>query len=310
MSIAEHAGETSIKKVAVLGTGTIGLPVARNLKTAGFNVTAWNRTAGKAEVLRSHGIAVAGSAVEAVRNAEVVITVLTDGDAVAGVIKDAAEGLSPGALWLQLSTVGIESAQALHALAEELGLVFYDAPVQGTRQPAENGKLVILASGPLERRSELSSLFAAISQRVVWVSPDAGDGSKLKLVLNAFVLTLTHAIAESFSLAKALGIDATLITDVVDGGPLDSGYFKSKAGAIVSGNFDASFTVANATKDAKLVAAAANAAGLHLDLAIAGLQRFRRAGARGHADKDFAASYLAGNLLEDGLQAPSGNAHG
>ncbi|MFD9906986.1 NAD(P)-dependent oxidoreductase [Streptomyces sp. NPDC059063] len=287
-------------KIAVLGTGTIGAPVARNLAQA-HAVSVWNRTRAAADALAAtDGIEVADTPAAAVAGADVVVTVLKDGPAVREVMEAAAPGLAEGAVWAQLSTVGVSAGapdgvgiEELAGVAERHGLVLYDAPVQGTKQPAELGRLVVLAAGPQEHRERVEPVFDVVGSRTVWVAEAPGAASRLKLALNSFVFALTHGAAESLALAEGLGVDPALVADVVAGGPLDSPFFQAKAAAMLSGDYAASFSVDNAAKDARLVVDAAGAAGVAVDVTAAGLRRFRRAADAGHGDKDMAASYLA-----------------
>ncbi|AVO57186.1 NAD(P)-dependent oxidoreductase [Pseudomonas chlororaphis] len=279
--------------LAVLGTGLIGAPVARNLSKHGFRVNAWNRTAAKAQALIPDGIQAFPNPADAVQGADIVLTLLKDGPSVLQAMQAAAPALSKGTLWLQLSTVGIEDTAMLATFAAEHDLVFYDAPVQGTRQPAEQGQLIILASGPAAARADVQPVFDAIGKRTLWVSEQVGASSRLKLALNSWVFALTHGIAESIAIAKGLGVDPALMVDVVKDGPLDSGYFRLKAAAILADDYSTSFSIANAVKDARLVVDAALQAGVRVDAAQAGLSRFERALEAGHGDKDMAASYLA-----------------
>jgi 3-hydroxyisobutyrate dehydrogenase len=283
----------SLSTIAVLGAGLIGAPVARNLARAGFAVRVWNRTPAKAEALAADGVTVAADPAEAVRGADMIVTVLKDGPAVQAAIDAAAPGLAPGTIWLQLSTVGVAAIDALAARAERLGLVFYDAPVLGTRQPAEQGQLVILGAGPVDRRSVVQPILDAIGKKTIWTADRAGASSRLKLALNAWVLLLTHGAAESLSLARALGVDPALLFEAVAGGPLDCGYLHAKGKAMLAGDYAPSFSVENGAKDAQLVVDAATAVGVQVDLAAAGLERFRRVIASGHGDADIAASFLA-----------------
>lgn len=279
--------------IAVLGTGLMGAPIARNLRKRGFVVHAWNRTAAKAQALVNDGVEVFDKPADAVRGADIIVTMLKDGPNVREALQAAASDLHKGAIWLQLSTVGIEAITELETLAEQHGLVFYDAPVQGTRQPAELAQLVILASGPVAQRETVQPVFDAIGKRTLWVAEQPGASSRLKLALNNWAFALTHGLAESLALAKGLGVDPALVVDVVTGGPMDSSYFQAKAAAILAGNYAASFSIANAVKDAQLVVDAAAQVGVQVDAAQAGLWRFERALEAGHGDKDMAASYLA-----------------
>lgn len=279
--------------IAVLGTGIMGAPIARNLARHGFAVRAWNRTLAKARALADAGIQACDSPAAAVQGAAIVVTLLNDGQAVREAMQAAAPGLARGTIWLQLSTVGIVEIDTLAAQARELGLAFYDAPVLGTRQPAEQGQLLVLASGPAEGRATVQPAFDAIGKRTVWVADHPGPSSRLKLALNHWAFTLTHGTAESLALAKGLGVDPALVLDAIIGGPLDSGYFQSKSAAMLADDYTPNFSVTNALKDSELIVQAARQAGITLDTAQAGAERFRRARDAGHGEKDMAASHLA-----------------
>lgn len=271
----------------------MGLPMGRNLARAGMRVTAWNRTRDKALPLQEDGAVVAHSPAEAVAGADVIVTMLSDGDAVHEAVAAAAPGLRAGQVWAQMSTAGLAAVERLSALAAEHGLTFVDAPVQGTRQPAEQGKLVILASGPDSARAALEPVFDALGQRTLWLG-DAGAGTRLKMATVSFGISLTAVVAEALSLAQGLGLDPDLVRQVISGGPMDSAYFQAKSAAILSGDFTPSFTVRNAEKDTRLITEAGEAAGVRLDLVAAAGERFRRAEAQGHGDEDMAATYFAG----------------
>ncbi len=287
---------TTLPTIAVLGCGLIGAPVARNLANKGFKVKVWNRTAAKAQVLEQDNLQACASVADAVRDAAFIVTVLKDGDSVAAAMTAGSGHFCPGAKWLQLSTVGIDAANQLALLASQQQLVYFDAPVQGTRQPAEQGQLIILASGPQAGREGVQTVFDAIGKRTLWVADEAGQASRLKLALNNWAFTLTHGLAESLALAKGLGVDPALVIDVVSNGPMDCAYFQLKSAAMLSGNYTASFSVANAVKDSRLILDAASRAGLHAEVAAAGLHRFERALEAGHGDQDMAASFLASDL--------------
>ncbi|MFG2882403.1 NAD(P)-dependent oxidoreductase [Streptomyces sp. NPDC048297] len=282
--------------VAVLGTGIMGAAMARNLARAGLGVRAWNRTRDKAEPLAADGIKVAGTPAEAVEGADVVLTMLYDGNTVLHVLREAAPALRPGTVWAQCTTAGTEMVAHLADLAREHGLVFYDAPVLGTRQPAEAGQLTVLAAGPREGREMVGPVFDAIGAKTVWTGEDAatGSASRLKLVANSWVLAATAAAGEVLALAKGLGVDPQGFFDLIDGGPLDMGYLRAKTALLLDGKLTpASFAVATAEKDARLIVAAGEGNGVRLDVAAAAAERFARAAAQGHAQEDMAAAYFA-----------------
>ncbi|MFE0512166.1 NAD(P)-dependent oxidoreductase [Streptomyces sp. NPDC058964] len=282
--------------VSVLGTGIMGAAMARNLVRAGHTVRAWNRTRAKAEPLAADGAHVADTPAEAVQGADVVLTMLYDGHAVLEVMREAAPALPSGAVWVQSTTAGLESVADLAGFARDHGLVFYDAPVLGTRQPAEAGQLTVLAAGPAQGRETVAPVFDAVGARTVWTGEDgaAGSATRLKLVANSWVLAVTAATGEVLALSRALGVDPRDFFDLIEGGPLDMGYLRAKAGLVLDGGLSpAQFAVATAEKDARLIMRAGEENGVRLDVAAATAERFARAAAQGHADEDMAAAYFA-----------------
>lgn len=277
----------------MLGTGIMGAAMARNLCRAGLDVRVWNRTRAKAEPLAADGARVTGTPAEAVEGADTLLTVLYDGPATLDAVRSAAPALRPGAVWMQSTTAGLDGLRPLAALAAEQQLTFVDAPLLGTRQPAESGQLTVLAAGPEPARTALGAVLDAVAARTVWVSGQPGDATRLKLVCNSWVLTVTHGVAEALALSEGLGIDPGAFLDAVEGGPLDMGYLRVKADAIRSGRLEPSFAVSTAEKDARLIVAAGEKSGVRLDVAAAGAERFRRAAEQGHSDEDMAASYYA-----------------
>src|SRR4051794_27225850 len=271
--------------VAVLGTGTMGAPIARNLAQAGFEVHAWNRSRDKAEPLTQDGITVHDEAAEAVPGAELVLTMLTNGDAVRAVVTDegALEAMPAGATWIQLSTVGVRAADEFAPLAAERGVAYVDAPVSGTKEPAEQGKLVVLASGPEDARERCAPVFDAIGQKTIWLG-EAGAGSRMKMVVNTWLLALVEGLAESIALAEGLELDPAKFLEVIDGGPLFAPYAKVKGGAMIEGAFDPSFALKHAAKDARLAAEAARDAGLRLPLLATIGDQMSRGVDDGHGD--------------------------
>src|SRR4051812_7163326 len=177
----------------------MGAPVARNLAAAGIEVSAWNRTPEKAKPLAEHGVRVEDAAVDAAAGADAVLTMLTDGQAVeevmAGGVLDA---MGDDAVWLQASTIGVSACERMLELASGRGVTIVDCPVIGTKQPAEQGELVVLAAGPDAARGRCEPVFDAISQKTVWLDGACG-GSRMKVVVNSWLLALTAGLAETIA---------------------------------------------------------------------------------------------------------------
>src|SRR4051812_43614372 len=255
----------------------MGAPMARHLAGA-HDVRVWNRTRAKAEGL---GAEVCDSPAEAVEGAEVVVTMLADGPTVARVM----EGVTLGddQVWWQASTVGVEWIQ-------RLGERLVDGPVLGTKQPAEDGKLTVLASGP--GRETLAPVFAPVSAKVVDLGDEIGAGTRMKLVLNSWVLALVEGLAETIALAERLGVDPRDFLAMIEGGLMFAPYAKIKGEAMIERSFEPSFPLALAAKDAGLISEAVP------DLPLPKLirEQMLKAVDAGHGEDDMAATFLAACL--------------
>jgi 3-hydroxyisobutyrate dehydrogenase len=281
-------------RVAVLGTGIMGSGMARSLLRSGLDVTVWNRHPGRAAPLAADGADVAGSPGEAVADADAVITILWDGNSVADVMADALPAAPEGILWVQSSTLGLhEAGDMLPALADGCGARYIDAPVLGTRQPAQDGKLTVLAAGPEAVRDPVRPVFGAIGARTVWVSERPGDGTRLKLVANSWVATMVAATAQSIALAQGLGLDPQAFLDMMIGSAVDAPYLHVKGEAILAGQFAPSFAVEGAVKDTGRIAAAMRESGTDATLMDAVGAQYRKAAESGHGEEDMAAIFYA-----------------
>jgi 3-hydroxyisobutyrate dehydrogenase len=277
--------------IAVLGTGRMGAPIAHNLIADGFKVSVWDRSTDRAAALVDAGARLASSPAEAAEGAAVVLTMLMDGETVAAAMlgrQGAVASLPPGSAWIQMATIGQEWTERLATVARTHQLEFVDAPVSGSDGPAREGKLVVLASGPDGIRPLLEPIFDAIGQKTLWLGP-AGYGTRLKLVLNNWLVSQVEAVAETIALTQALGLDPRLFIETVGDGPLASPYAMAKAQAMVDGEFAPGFALRLAYKDIGLALDAAREHDLKLPITEALALRWQQAIANGHADEDLAA---------------------
>jgi 3-hydroxyisobutyrate dehydrogenase len=276
------------KTAAVLGTGLMGSGMARNLAKAGLDVTAWNRTTEKARPLADDGITVAEDPADAVAGADVVLTMLFDVDAVTDVMNRALPSFGPDTVWIQSGTVGLAGTTRLAELAGQHQVKFVDAPVLGTKQPAEDGKLIVLAGGPVALKDTVTPVFDAIGARTVWVGDRPGDGHRLKLAANSWVLSVTAATAQSIAIADRLGIDPGGFLDVIAGGPLDCAYAQLKGKAMIEDELEPSFGLGGAVKDSALILDAMREAGAD-DRLMAAMHAQFAAAETDHGEEDMAA---------------------
>ncbi|AHY47662.1 3-hydroxyisobutyrate dehydrogenase and related beta-hydroxyacid dehydrogenase [Rubrobacter radiotolerans] len=273
--------------IALLGTGIMGAAMARNLLSADFVVNVWNRSKEKARPLASDGAIVADSPEGAAGGADVLLTMLADASVTEEVVGSGTlDALAPGAVWAQMGTVGIEGTERLADLARRSGVAYLDAPVLGTKGPAEAGELVVLASGPEEVRESVEAVFAAVGRRTLWVGP-VGAGTRLKLVVNNYILGLLATLGETVALAERLGVNPNDLFGVLEGGPLDMPYARMKGEMMISGDYPASFPLALARKDVGLVLDAAE--GLPMKVSEAAAALLDSAIASGYGEKDMSA---------------------
>jgi 3-hydroxyisobutyrate dehydrogenase len=251
--------------VAVLGIGAMGHGMAASALRAGIPVIVWNRTTEATRDLAERGAQVAGTAADAARRAAIVVTMVTDADAVISIARDQGmlAALAPGAIWAQMSTIGVAGIDRVAALAgaERPDVMLLDAPVSGSRDPAERGELTIFASGPGQARPRVAPLFGALGQHTIWVG-DTGDGTRLKLVNNTWLAFANEAVAASVALAHRLGLATGTVMEALADGPLVSPWQAAKLQRIADGEFSAQFALSLALKDVHLALQAAGDARL------------------------------------------------
>ena len=251
--------------VAVLGIGAMGHGMATSALRASIPTIVWNRTMEATRDLAELGAEVAETVADAARRAAIVVTMVTDADAVISVARDQGmlAALAPGAIWVQMSTIGVAGTGRVVAMAgtERPDVTLVDAPVSGSKDPAERGQLTIFASGPGDARPRVAPLFDALGQHTIWVG-EAGAGTRLKLVNNTWLAFATEAVAASVALARQLGLDTATVADALAGSPLVSAWQEAKLQRIAGGEFSAQFALSLAVKD------------VHLALEAAGADRF------------------------------------
>jgi 3-hydroxyisobutyrate dehydrogenase len=248
--------------VAFLGTGTMGHGLATSALRAGIPTVVWNREPESTRDLAELGADVAETAADAARRAKVVVTMVTDADAVMSIAQEQGmlEALAPGTVWVQMSTIGVEGIERVAELVdrERPDVTLLDAPVSGSKDSAEQGQLTIFASGPREARSRVAPLFDALGQRTIWVG-EVGTGSRLKLVNNTWLAFTSEAVATSMALAHRWGLETQTVADALAGGPLMSPWQAAKLQRIAKDEFSTQFALSLALKDVRLALEAAGA---------------------------------------------------
>lgn len=263
--------------------------MARSMLRAGLEVTAWNRTRERAEPLAADGASVAETVADAVKSADAVLTMVFDAAAVLEIGEAMAGSWPDGAVWVQSATVGLDGIAEVTRLASGRGMALLDAPVLGTKQPAQDGKLVPLVSGDRELVERVQPVLDAIGTKTVDAGRQLGQGTALKLACNAYIAALTAAVGQSIGLAGALGVDPGLFLEAIEGGPSSSPYAQMKGQAMLAGDYPPSFSVDGVLKDVQLMSDAAQQAEFPQTLLQPLRQLYAGAAEAGHGDADIAA---------------------
>jgi 3-hydroxyisobutyrate dehydrogenase len=292
--MAATDGRDESVRVAVLGTGIMGSAMARNLVSAGLRTTIWDRSPTTTAPLADAGALVTASPAEAVRDADVMITMLPTADVVNSVIfaGGVAEALAQSAVWAQMGTIGLAETTEIAARLAQLrpDVMFVDAPVSGSKGPAEAGQLLILASGPPAANTAAGPVFSAIGRKTIWLG-EAGQGSRMKLAVNAYMSILIEGVAEALELAGRLGIDDSELAGAIEGGPLDAPIADAKLHKMERGDFAPEFPLEWALKDVDLAIGAAGDDELPLLTALS--RQWHAAVNAGHGREDVSAARLA-----------------
>ncbi|MCE3264645.1 MAG: 2-hydroxy-3-oxopropionate reductase [Pseudoduganella sp.] len=294
---------TQALRIAFLGIGLMGEPMVRRLLAAGFAVTAWNRSPGKAAVLAAAGADPDDVLTHAVADAAVVVSMLSAGDAVRGVIEAAIDALRPGTLWIDMSSTRQDEAQDFHAMLGRRGHRFVDAPVSGGVGGAQAGTLAIMAGGSDADFAAAKPVLEAMGKPQL-VGP-AGSGQVAKLCNQLIVGGTINIVAEALLLAQAAGADPAAVREAIRGGFAESRVLEVHGQRMLERNFLPGGQVQTQLKDQHNILAAAVAAGVTLPVTSLVTERYetlRDALPRA----DHSAALLALEQLNPGVRLGSG----
>lgn len=289
--------------VAFLGIGLMGQPMAARLANAGFPLRAWNRSTAKARTLATHSVQVCESPEDAVRGADMVVSMLADGAAVGATMDAALPAMAPGSVWIDMSSTRHDEALAFHARLAGQGLRFLDAPVSGGVPGAQDGKLAIMAGGSLRDFEEALPLFAVLGSAQL-VGP-AGSGQVAKLCNQLIVGATLNVVAEALLLAQAAGADPAAVREAIRGGFAGSRILELHGQRMLDRNFVPGGQVKSQLKDLRNVLAAAGEVGLSLPLTAAATRSYESIEVE-LGGADHAAALLALEGINPGVRLGSG----
>lgn len=293
-----------MQRIGFVGLGVMGVPMARNLLKAGFAVTVFNLTPGRDAAVREAGAKVASDLPSLAREAEVVVLMLTGPEAVESMVfgqDGLMPGLAPGKTLVNMGTVPPDFTRSLAARLGSCRVDFVDAPVSGSKKPAQDGTLVVLAGGAEAAIARVEPALLAMGKKVVRCGP-AGAGSSMKLTLNLLLGVMAVGLGEAVNFGSACGLDPSAVMDAVLAGAMACPLFGLKADMMVQDEFPQQFALKHMLKDLRFILSTADAAGAAIPAGHAAFQLYRQAAGKGLSEADFAAvkTVIAGMSEGDG----------
>jgi 3-hydroxyisobutyrate dehydrogenase-like beta-hydroxyacid dehydrogenase len=279
------------QKIGFMGLGIMGTPMAANLLKAGYPVMVYNRSPEKAEPLVKQGAGLASNPENLAKAAEVIIAMVTGPEALHDLLwgaNGAGKALNSSKTFINMSSVSPRHTRELAAQLEPTGALFIDAPVSGTKKPAEDGTLIILAGGPQDKVQELEPLFGAMGKKVVYCGA-AGQGSMMKMFINLLLGMMMEGFAEVLNFGRLGGLSVPAMLDTVFSGPLNCGLFQMKAPNLEKKSYPTAFPFKHMTKDIKFVLDTAYELKAPVPVAQTLLHLFQSGVAQGWGDEDISA---------------------
>jgi 3-hydroxyisobutyrate dehydrogenase-like beta-hydroxyacid dehydrogenase len=279
------------EKVGFMGLGIMGTPMAANLLKAGYPVTVYNRSPEKADPLVKQGARLASSPKVLAQAAEVVIAMVTGPEALSDLLwgpEGAGGAFNHSKVFINMSSVAPRYTRQLAQEFEPSGVSFIDAPVSGTKKPAEEGTLVILAGGPEDKVKELEPLLLAMGKKVIYCGP-VGQGSMMKMFINLLLGLMMEGFAEALNFGKLGGLELEGMLDTISSGAMNAPMFQVKAANLRANNYPPAFPLKHLAKDAKFVVDTAFELGAPVPAGQMLLHLYRTGVAQGWGDEDISA---------------------
>lgn len=278
-------------KIGFLGLGIMGTAMSRNCLKAGHDVLVWNRSPEAAAVLGKEGARVAATPAEAAAHGDVVIAMLTGPEACEAVLfgpDGTAQSLGPGKTVVNMSTIAPDYARQAADKVRATGADYVDAPVSGSKKPAEDGTLVILAGGREAAIKAVEPVLLAMGKKVVRCG-EAGMGSTMKITVNVLLGAMAEGLAETVRLGEALGIDRKALLDVILAGPMANDLFRLKDPMFRADDYPPQFPAKHMAKDLNFALDAAAKAGANAPTLAVLAALYGKLLDQGLGDADFAA---------------------
>ncbi|GAB4841589.1 Putative oxidoreductase glyr1 [Ancistrocladus abbreviatus] len=287
-------------EIGFLGLGIMGKPMAMNLLRSDFKVTVWNRTLSKCDEFVRHGASVGETPAAVIKKCKYTIAMLSDPSAALSVVfgKDGVlEQICNGKGYIDMSTVDADTSTKISEAITSKGGYFLEAPVSGSKKPAEDGQLVIVAAGEKALYDEAIPAFDVLGKKSFFLG-NVGNGAKMKLVVNMIMGSMMNAFAEGLELADKSGLNPETLLDVLDLGAMANPMFKLKGPSMIKNSYSPAFPLKHQQKDMRLALALGDENAVSVPVAAAANEAFKKARSMGLGDLDFSAVYETVKVLK------------
>jgi 3-hydroxyisobutyrate dehydrogenase-like beta-hydroxyacid dehydrogenase len=278
-------------KIGFMGLGIMGQPMAQNIAKAGYELIVYNRSSAKTAPLSDAGAAVASNPKEVAETADVIIMMLAGPEVILEVM-DGPQGLQAGMrrgqTLINMSTVLPAFSRQLYDNLQKDSITVIDAPVHGSRKPAEEGALVIMAGGPEDKVNELEPVLMTMGKMVVYCG-DAGQGSSMKMAVNLVLGAMVAGLCEAVNLGQSCGLDTETMLTTMLSGPMVCPLFEFKKPMLIDDNYPAQFALKHMAKDIRFALQTADESGAPTPVGHTIFQLYRQSIGLDHGDMDFAA---------------------
>ncbi|XP_057789639.1 glyoxylate/succinic semialdehyde reductase 1 [Salvia miltiorrhiza] len=280
-----------MEEIGFLGLGIMGKAMSMNLLSHGFKVTVWNRTLSRCDELLEHGATIGETPAAVIKKCKYTIAMLSDPAAALSVVFDkdgVLEQIGSGKNYIDMSTVDAETSSKISEAITSKGGCFLEAPVSGSKKPAEDGQLVILAAGEKALYDAALPVFDVLGKKSFYLG-QVGNGAKMKLVVNMTMGSMMNAFSEGIVLADKSGLDPQTLLDVLDLGAIANPMFKMKGPSMIQGKYPPAFPLKHQQKDMRLALALGDEHSVAMPVAAAANEAFKKARSIGLGDLDFSA---------------------
>lgn len=278
-------------KVGFIGLGIMGQPMAQNVIKGGYALTVYNRSSEKTKPLVDAGATVAPTPKAVAGASDVIILMLAGPEAIDAVLEGPEgliAGMQAGHILINMSTVSPQYAKQLADRLTAKSAMAIDAPVSGSRKPAEEGALVILAGGPEDKVAQLEPLLTCMGKKVVYCG-DTGQGASMKMAVNLLLGIMTAGLSEAVNLGQKCGLDTATMLETMLAGPMGCALFEFKKPMLIDDSFSTQFPLKHMTKDIRFALQTADENGAMAPIGHTVFQLYRQSMGQGLGDMDFAA---------------------